>query len=106
MDVEGAEYGAIRGMLNLLTNNEIELLIELHSWGDPNLKKYSHDVLLLMKKLKFNCFKTYEHYYFSKENKGFYRCNYSYEIIKWWLKHKLRKVGFLRQLKAIIERFK
>ena len=100
IDVEGSEYRVLKGMDKLLRNVNIEVLVELHSWGDQNTKKYPHHVLSYLKDLGFFCYKTHAHFYFAKSQKEFKQHNYSFEIAKWWAKHVLRKVPLVRWFKV------
>jgi FkbM family methyltransferase len=40
MDCEGSEYGALKGMKNLLINNDIKMIIEFHP---PSIREYGAD---------------------------------------------------------------
>jgi len=44
MDIEGAEYQAVRSGKKFLQSGNTKFLIELHAWGDKALKKYPLNV--------------------------------------------------------------
>jgi FkbM family methyltransferase len=47
MDIEGAEYQAVKSGKQFLQSGNTKFLIELHSWGDKSLKKYPLNVATL-----------------------------------------------------------
>lgn len=104
IDVEGAEYSVVEGMTQLINDNSVDLLIELHSWGDQRTDRYPHHLLTVMKQKGYRVAKTYEHYYFTKTKSIGRRKFYSAEIGFWWLKAKLRKIPLVRALKEFLQR--
>ena len=105
IDVEGAEYSVVEGMSELLKRNKVELLIELHSWGDKRTNKYPHHLLLRMMLKGFHLRKIYDHYYFSKSKKILGdKKSYLVEIAYLWLKANLRKVKLVRKFYERLKR--
>lgn len=47
MDIEGAEYQALKSGRNFLQSDNTKFLIELHAWGDKKLRKYPLNVATL-----------------------------------------------------------
>lgn len=47
MDIEGAEYQAIKSGKKFLQSDSTKFLLELHAWGDKSLKKYPLNVSTL-----------------------------------------------------------
>jgi hypothetical protein len=68
IDVEGFEYRVLQGALNHLSKADCKVLAELHSWGDPELKKLPIHVLWFMTRAGFGTKKLDgSHYTFRKE---------------------------------------
>src|SRR4051794_38476512 len=68
IDVEGFEYRVLQGALNHLSKADCKVLAELHSWGDPELKKLPIHVLWFMTRAGFGAKKLDgSHYTFRKE---------------------------------------
>lgn len=86
IDIEGAEYSAVKGLVKTIMNNNVELLIEMHSWGDQIAKRYPHNLLYFLKKMNYLIYKTHEHYYFSRELKPFKKSFFKLEIFLWYLR--------------------
>lgn len=99
IDVEGSEYRVLKGMESLLQNTNIEVLVELHAWGDTTVQKYPHHVLSYLKGFGFMCYKTHAHYLFTKTSKNLEHINISSEIIRHYIKHILWKIPALRWIK-------
>ena len=80
-------------------NTNIEVLVELHTWGDTTVQKYPHHVLSYLKGFGFMCYKTHAHYLFTKTSKNLEHINISSEIIRHYIKHILWKIPALRWIK-------
>ncbi len=48
IDVEGFEYRVLRGASSHLASSDCKVLVELHGWGDPELRKLPFHVLRMM----------------------------------------------------------
>jgi FkbM family methyltransferase len=66
MDIEGFEYRAIAGSLELLGNQSHRWFVELHGWGDPALRKYPLHVLWLFAGEGYRCSRVGTHYLFAR----------------------------------------
>jgi FkbM family methyltransferase len=64
IDIEGAEYRALLGARRLLDASNVSFLVELHGWGDPELKKYPVDVAMFMMRSGYSVRKVGTHYIF------------------------------------------
>lgn len=53
VDVEGAEYRAIRSGSRFLQSHETSFFVELHSWGDRSIRKYPLPCLLVVSQVWF-----------------------------------------------------
>lgn len=58
IDIEGAEYRALKGASRHFKNRNTNFLIEIHWWGDPDRGTTSIDVLKLFYSNKMSIFKT------------------------------------------------
>lgn len=75
IDIEGAEYRAIRSASKFLRSEHTEFFLELHWWGDSGIKKYPLNVCNLFFINGYACRRVYYHYHFFKANllvRGFY----------------------------------
>lgn len=79
IDVEGAEYRAIRSASRFLRSDATSFFVELHSWGDQTIGKYPIHVCWLFFSNGYALRKIGTHYLFYKAS---------------WLK---RTISFLRQ---------
>jgi len=66
IDIEGAEYRAIRSGSQFLKSADTSFFVELHSWGDPSIGKYPLHVCWLFCRYGFASHKIGTHYLFSK----------------------------------------
>lgn len=66
IDVEGAEYRAVRSGQRFLQSNCTTFFVELHSWGDRNLGKYPLHVCWLFMRRGYSLRKVGTHYLFHK----------------------------------------
>jgi FkbM family methyltransferase len=66
MDIEGAEYRALKSATRFLNCEHVEFFLELHPWGDKNLRKYPLQVCNLFFARGYGCRRIYHHYYFFK----------------------------------------
>lgn len=68
MDIEGAEYRAIKSAERFLSSNHTEFFLELHQWGDVEIKKYPLNVCNLFFVRGYACRRINYHYYFFRES--------------------------------------
>ncbi len=88
-DVEGKEFGLLLSGAEILSkHNNIDLLLELHPWGDDTLRKYPHHCLRLLWKWGYKYKKIGSNYYFSKRLK-LTRLAHLAAIFGWWYKAKV-----------------
>lgn len=66
MDIEGAEYRAIRSGSRFLRSANTSFFVELHSWGDRSIGKYPLHVCWLLATNRFASRKIGTHYLFYK----------------------------------------
>jgi FkbM family methyltransferase len=66
MDIEGAEYRAIRSGSRFLESTDTSFFVELHSWGDWSIGKYPLHVCWLFFTNRFASKKIGTHYLFYK----------------------------------------
>jgi FkbM family methyltransferase len=66
MDIEGAEYSAIRSGSRFLESAHTSFFLELHSWGDRSIGKFPAHVCWLFLKHRFASRKVGTHYLFYK----------------------------------------
>ena len=66
IDIEGAEYRALRSASRFLQSDDTSFLVELHSWGDPAIRKYPLHVCWLLFKHRFASRRIAAHYLFYK----------------------------------------
>ena len=66
MDIEGAEYRALRSGSRFLESADTSFFVELHSWGDRSIGKYPLQVCWLFLKHRFASRKIGTHYLFYK----------------------------------------
>ena len=92
IDIEGAEYEAVNGMLNLIKNNNVEFLLEVHKWGDP-LKNggFPHQILLKFIKLGYKAIKIDGRYFLTKNQKINSQKNLKLSYIYEFIKYNIRK---------------
>lgn len=69
MDIEGAEYRALQGMRHVLSMHP-QLLIELHAWGDPELRRYPEHSLALLAREGYKMRKTHAHFFFTIDKRA------------------------------------
>lgn len=69
IDIEGGEYRALSGSKKLMEERNTTFLVELHSWGDYELRKYPHHVIKLFYQFSYEMTKRYNHYLFRKSSK-------------------------------------
>ena len=66
MDIEGAEYRALKSAKRFLSCGHAEFFLELHPWGDSNIRKYPLQVCNLFFASGYGCKRIYRHYHFVK----------------------------------------
>jgi FkbM family methyltransferase len=64
MDIEGAEYRALLGSKRLLASTDATFLIEVHPWGDRELKRYPLHLCAKMLANSYRMRKVVPHYFF------------------------------------------
>jgi FkbM family methyltransferase len=71
MDIEGAEYRAMLGADRFLASDHTVFFIELHGWGDAEIRKYPLDVCTLFRSKGYGVrhvgHRVRNHYLFRKE---------------------------------------
>lgn len=98
MDIEGAEYLAFQGARNLLASGP-DMILEVHSWGDPKFNKQSWDVLRLLADEGYGARCIHKRFLLSKD------CPFgaSSEELQRNIRY-LRLRGFLRPVRRILNR--
>ena len=66
MDIEGAEYRALKSARRFLGCGHAEFFVELHPFGDAAIRKYPLQVCNLFFRNGFACKRIYHHYHFVK----------------------------------------
>lgn len=66
IDIEGGEYRALSGSKKLMEESNATFLVELHAWGDKDLRKYPHHIIKLFYQSSYEMSKRYNHYLFKK----------------------------------------
>ena len=91
IDIEGSEFGAILGAEELIANNQVTIILEVHTWGDL-LKKRGKpsEVLKQLKTYGFGTTKINGRYVLRKSNKGRYLLQYN--IFKEAIKESIRRL--------------
>jgi FkbM family methyltransferase len=64
MDIEGAEYRALKSATRFLKCGHAEFFLELHPWGDKDIGKYPLQVCNLFFASGYCCKRVYNHYHF------------------------------------------
>ena len=91
IDIEGSEFGAILGAQNLIENNEVTIILEVHTWGDLLMNRGKpSEVLRKLRKLGFGAIKIHGRYVLRKSNKGRYLLQYN--IFKEATKETIRRL--------------
>lgn len=114
MDIEGAEYQAVKSGKQFLHSNTTKFLIELHAWGDKSIRKYPLNVATLFLTHGYRIRKvdpTYmygSHYIFEKGTYLQRTASYvfyfplflaQYVLYRFFDKTAPKLVGFLRRFK-------
>jgi FkbM family methyltransferase len=64
MDIEGAEYRALRASKLFLASADTTFLIEVHPWGDPERRRYPLHLAAIMFLNRYAMRKVVPHYFF------------------------------------------
>lgn len=68
MDIEGAEFRAIDGARQLLASAEVRFFMELHGWGDAELRRYPIHVARVFRDAGYAVEKIGTHYLFERRD--------------------------------------
>jgi FkbM family methyltransferase len=101
IDIEGAEYRAIRSGSQFLKSADTSFFVELHSWGDPSIGKYPLHVCWLFCRYGFASRKIGTHYLFYKAS--WLKCALSFAREFPSLALKLCLYRYARSLRPIID---
>jgi FkbM family methyltransferase len=66
MDVEGAEYRVLLGAREILKEGNCRFFVEVHPWGDVELKKTAADVFRLFASFDYDFKRVHRHWLFEK----------------------------------------
>lgn len=66
MDIEGAEYRALLGCEKFIKSTNTKFFIELHGWGDKELKKYPLDIANMFLANGYSIQRIGSHYNFER----------------------------------------
>src|SRR5271156_2236582 len=66
MDVEGAEYRVLLGAREILKEGNCRFFVEIHPWGDVELKKTAADVFRLFASFDYDFKRVHRHWLFEK----------------------------------------
>lgn len=103
MDIEGAEYRAIKSAPKFLRSGHTEFLLELHPWGDAKIRKYPLQVCNLFFLNGFGCKRIYHHYHFLRVGLAhralLYIASFPH-LLMMWLAHRYTN-GFGRTVQRI-----
>lgn len=105
MDIEGAEYRALRSADKFLSSGHTEFFLELHGWGDRTIHKYPLQVLHLLLGYGYAARKIGSHYHFFRANRSHRVLSYARVaplLYAKWLVHRFapRLVPLARRLRA------
>lgn len=64
IDIEGAEWRALKGAKNLLAKRRTRFLVEIHPWGDASNNIRPSDVFSLMSKANYSVERLNQHWLF------------------------------------------
>lgn len=70
VDVEGVEWRVLAGSNRIHQKGKTRFLVEIHPWGDPELKKRPSDVLSLMSGLGYGLRRVHRHWLFEPGRAG------------------------------------
>ena len=66
MDVEGAEYRVLLGAREILKEGNCRFFVDVHPWGDVELKKTAADVFRLFASFDYDFKRVHRHWLFEK----------------------------------------
>ena len=90
IDIEGSELGAILGAQNLIANNDVTIVLEVHTWGDLLLNRGKpSEVLAQLKANGFGAKKINGRYILRQSRKGQWLLKYN--VMKEYLKEQIRR---------------
>jgi FkbM family methyltransferase len=70
MDIEGAEFRAIDGAQHLLASDNVRFFMELHGWGDAELRRYPIHVARVFRDAGYAVEKIGTHYLFERRDQA------------------------------------
>ena len=73
MDVEGAEYRVLLGAREILKEGNCRFFVEVHPWGDVELKKTAADVFRLFAYFGYDFKRVHRHWLFEKSTQSMKR---------------------------------
>lgn len=67
IDIEGAEWRALKGASKLINQRKTRFLIEIHPWGDASMNKRPSDVFRFMSSADYKATRLSQHWLFTPE---------------------------------------
>ncbi len=67
IDIEGAEWRALKGAIKLIEKRKTRFLVEIHPWGDASNGKRPSDVFSFMAKQNYSVTRFSQHWLFTPE---------------------------------------
>lgn len=78
LDIEGAEWRALDGARNVLAAGKTTFIVEIHPWGDAEIKKRPSDVFKLFRSMNYTVSRLNHHWLFEPKSPSLVNCGMSF----------------------------